>query len=82
MRIHNVRTLRTEDDPDRLTDEVDQIKWGITGLCETYRKGEGGLSEIRGGYWTYEIGKTENKPDAKGLAFLIYPKIKDSVTDF
>ena len=29
-----------------------------------------------------EIGKTEDNPDAKGLAFLIHPKIKDCVTDF
>ena len=42
-----------------------------------YRKGEGLL-----GYWIYEKGKTEENPDAKGLAFLIHPKIKDCVTDF
>ena len=36
----NVRTLRKEDDLDRLIDEVEQIKWDITGLCETQRKGE------------------------------------------
>ena len=66
---------------DRLIDEVEQIKWDIIGLCETYRKGEG-LLEIRAGYWMYEIGKTEDNPDAKGLAFLIHPKIKDCVTDF
>ena len=30
----------------------------------------------------YEIGETEDNPDAKGLAFLIHPKIKDCVTDF
>ena len=78
---YNVRTLRTEDDLDRLIDEVDQIKWDVTGLCETYGKGER-LSEIRGGYWMYEIGKTEDNPDAKGLAFLIHPKIKNCVTAF
>ena len=37
---YNVRTLRTEDNLDRLIDEVEQIKWDITGLCETYTKGE------------------------------------------
>ena len=78
---YNVRTLRTEDDLDRLMDGVEQSKWDITGLCETYRNREG-LSEIRGGYWMYEIGKTEDSPDAKGLAFLIHPNIKDCVTDF
>ena len=30
----------------------------------------------------YEISKTEDNSDAKGLAFLIYPRIKDYVTDF
>ena len=78
---YNVRTLQTEDDLDRLIDEVEQIEWDITGLCETYRKGEG-LLEIRAGYWMYEIGKIEDNPDAKGLAFLIHPKIKHCVTDF
>ena len=78
---YNVRTLRTEDDFDRLIGEVEQIKWDISGLCETYRKGEE-LSEIRAGNWMYEIGKTEDNPDAKGLAFLIHPNIKDCVTDF
>ena len=29
----------------------------------------------------YEIGKTEDNPDAKLLAFLIHPNIKDCVTD-
>ena len=29
----------------------------------------------------YEIGKTEDNPDAKGLAFRIHPKIIDCVTD-
>ena len=30
----------------------------------------------------YEIGKKEDDPNVKGLAFLMPPKIKDSVTDF
>ena len=30
----------------------------------------------------YEIGKTEDNPDAKGLGFLTQPTIKDCVTDF
>ena len=29
-----------------------------------------------------EIGKTDDNPDAKGLAILIHPKVKDCVTDF
>ena len=78
---YNVRTLRTEDDLDRLINEVEQIKWIIIGLCETYIKEEG-LLEIIARYCTYEIGKTEDNPDAKELAFLIHPKIKDCVIDF
>ena len=38
---YNARTLRTEDNLDRLIDEVEQIRWDIIGLCETHRKGEG-----------------------------------------
>ena len=79
--IYNVRTLRAEDNLDRLLDKVVQIKWDIIGLCETYRKGEG-LLEIRGGYWIYEIGKTEDNHNAKELALLIHPEFKDFVTDF
>ena len=30
----------------------------------------------------HEIGKIEDNPDTKGLAFLIHPKIKDCVADF
>ena len=29
----------------------------------------------------YEIGKTEDNLDAKGLAFLVHPKHKDCTTD-
>ena len=46
---YNVRTLRTKDDLDRLTDEVEHIKWDIIGLYETYKNWEG-LLEIRAGY--------------------------------
>ena len=80
MCTYNVRTLQTEDNLDRLIDEADQSKWDVVSLCETYRKGK--LSEIKGGYWLYEIGKTEYNPHAKGLTFLIHPKINDCVTDF
>ena len=72
---YNVRTLRTEDDPDRLTDSVDQIKWDIVGLCELTERGWDC-------HWMYETDKTENNLDAKGLAFLIHPNIKNCITDF
>ena len=53
----------------------------LNGKLLAYRKGEG-LSEIGGGYWMYEIGKTQDNLDAKGLAFLMHQQIKDCVTDF
>ena len=81
MCAYSVGIHWTEDNLNRLIDEVDQIKWNIAGSCEAYRKGQR-LSEIWGGYWLYEISKTEDNPDAKGLAFLIYAKTKDCVTDF
>ena len=34
------------------------------------------MSEINGGYRMYEIDKTEDNPDAKGLAFLMHSKLK------
>ena len=42
----------------------------------------GGLSEIKGEYWMYEIGKTEDNPDGKRLTVVINPKNKNCVTDF
>ena len=75
MYTHYIRTVHIEDDPDRLTDEFDQIKWDVIGLCETCRKWEG-LSEIKGGCWVYEIGITEDNHDTKGLAFQYIKKIK------
>ena len=78
---YSVSTLRTEDDLDRLIDEGGQTKWDVMDLCETYRKRER-LSEMKWGYWMYEMDKTEDNPDAEDLAFLIHPKINDYVTDF
>ena len=64
---YNTRTLRTEDDTNRLVEELGNIKWHVVGLCETKRRGEG-LRELSGGSWIYETGKTEESPNAKGLA--------------
>ena len=36
---YDVRTIRTEPHLDRLTDEVDQIKRAVTGVCRTAEKG-------------------------------------------
>ena len=45
---YNTRTLRTEDDTNRLVEELGNIKWHVVGLCETKRRGEG-LRELSGG---------------------------------
>ena len=67
---YNIKTLSTEDDLENLLEEADKIEWDIMGLCETYRKGEG-LTSIKGGHYLYESGKTEDCPNAKGVALLI-----------
>ena len=77
---YNVRTLSTNDDLDNLMEELGKIEWDIVGICETYRKGEG-LSIITNGHYIYEIGKTEEHPDAKGVALLINTKIKDYISN-
>ena len=75
---YNTRTLRTEDDTNRLVEELGNIKWHVVGLCETKRRGEG-LRELSGGSWMYEAGKTEESPNAKGLALLINKNFTDYV---
>ena len=78
---YNTRTLRTEDDTNRLVEELGNIKWHVVGLCETKRRGEG-LRELSGGSWMYEAGKTEESPNAKGLALLINKNFTDYVENF
>ena len=78
---YNTRTLRTEDDTNRLVEELGNIKWHVVGLCETKRRGEG-LRELSGGSWMYETGKTEESPNAKGLALLINKNFTDYVENF
>ena len=78
---YNTRTLRTEDDTNRLVEELGNIKWHVVGLCETKRRGEG-LRELSGGSRTYETGKTEEGPNAKGLALLINKNFTDYVENF
>ena len=78
---YNTRTLRTEDDTSRLVEELGNIKWHVVGLCETKRRGEG-LRELSGGSWMYETGKTEENPNAKGLALLINKNFTDYVENF
>ena len=53
----------------------------MVGLCETKRRGEG-LRELSGGSWMYETGKTEESPNAKGLALLINKNFTDYVENF
>ena len=78
---YNTRTLRTEDDTNRLVEELGNIKRHVEGLCETKRRGEG-LRELSGGSWMYETGKTEESPNAKGLALLINKNFTDYVENF
>ena len=75
---YNIRKLRTDDDTSRLVEELGKIKWHVVGLCETKRKGEG-LRELSGESWMYEAGKTEENPNAKGLALLINKNSTDYV---
>ncbi|GFO44697.1 endonuclease-reverse transcriptase [Plakobranchus ocellatus] len=67
---YNTRTIRQQDDLEGLLEELEQIKWHIIGLSETKRRGEG-LSELPGGHWIFEKGKTKDNPTAKGVALLI-----------
>ena len=78
---YNTRTLRTEDDTSRLVEELGNIKWHVVGLCETKRRREG-LRELSRGSWMYETGKTEENPNAKGLALLINKNFTDYVENF
>ena len=71
--FYNTRTLRTEESLESLLDEVKEIKWDIIGLWETKREGEG-ITELKGGTWLYNYGKTEDNTSAKGIGFLIHPK--------
>ena len=38
---YNTRTLRTDDDTNRLVEKLGNIKSQVVGLCETKRRGEG-----------------------------------------
>ena len=78
---YNTRTLRTGDDTNRLVEELGNIKWHMVGSRETKRRGEG-LRELSGGSWMYEAGKTEENPNAKGLALLINKNFTDYVDKF
>ena len=77
---YNVRTLSTDEEFNHLLEEIEKIEWDIIGLCETYRKGKG-LSSIEKGHYLYEVGKTEDYPNAKGVAILVNVKIKDCISN-
>ena len=78
---YNTRTLRTQDDLERLLEEIEDFNWDIIGLCETKRHGEG-LTQTNDGIWIYDSGKMEEDPNNKGLGFIIHPRIKDHVKGF
>ncbi|XP_072046970.1 craniofacial development protein 2-like [Amphiura filiformis] len=75
-----VRTLRTEEVFETLLDEIQEFKWDIIGLAETKREGQG-IVELQGGMWLYNHGKTEEDTEAKGIGFLVHPKLTDYVTE-
>ena len=77
---YNVRTLRNEENVESLLEELDGFKWDIVGLAETKIHGEG-LTELKGGVWLYNRGKTEEDKNAKGIGFLIHTKFKDYVKE-
>ncbi|GFR82568.1 endonuclease-reverse transcriptase [Elysia marginata] len=78
---YNTRSLSHEDDLERLQEQLINFKLDIVGLSETKRKGEG-LLELRNRRWIYEAGKTEDAPNAKGLALLINNNMKNFVEGF
>ena len=77
---YNVRTWRTEESLESLLDELEGFKWDVIRLAETKRRGEG-LTELKGGTWLYNRGKTEDDKNAKGIGFLIHNKFKDYVKE-
>ena len=76
---YNTRTLREREQIEDLLKELENTRWNVVGLSETKRPGEG-LTEMRDGNWIFECGKTEDRPDAKGIAFLIHKDFKNYVS--
>ena len=64
-----------------MLEQLNCTEWNLVGLCETKRKGEG-LTELPCGSWIYDVGKTEDRPVAKGLAFLVNKSFKDYIVSF
>ena len=81
LATYNTRTLRTTEQIEELIKEIDNIQWSVVGLCETKRSGEG-LTEMKDGSWIFECGRSEDRPEAKGIAILINKKFKDFVSKF
>ena len=81
--------MRTDDDTNRLTEEIGNIKWQVAELSKTKRRGEGlrelsggrggGGGERGGGSWMYAVGETEETPDAKGLALIVNKNFTDYI---
>ena len=78
---YNTRTMSHQDDLDRLLDQLNDIEWNVVGLCETKKRGEG-LTELPCGTRMFDVGKTEDRPHAKGLAFLVNKSFKDFIVSF
>ena len=80
---YNTRTLKTDDDTNRLVEELGNIMCHVVELCETKRRGEE-VREFSWGRGCMKQGKNKNKkkkkkkkknpaenPNANGLALLI-----------
>ena len=78
---YNTRTLRTDDDLNRLMEDLEHIKWDVVGISETKREGEG-LIELPSGHQIYEVGKTEENKTRKGIAILVNKRLKDYIEEF
>ena len=81
LATYNTRTLRTTEQIEELIKEIDNIQWSVVGSCETKRSGEW-LTEMKDGSWIFDCGRSEDRPEAKGIAILINKKFKDFVSKF
>ena len=64
---YNTYTLRTDDDTDRLVEELGNVEWHVVEQCETNRRGGWeGLKEFSRGSSMYEIGENRENPMQKG----------------
>ena len=61
-------------------EELVDFNWSIIGLSET-KSGGVGLTELKGGSWLYNQGKTPDNKNAKGVGFLIHASFKNYIRE-